>query len=296
MDFTSVNIEQIWNLELFSSGAHAVKLNQIVVALVVMIVGASLSNIITRIMGLRLRKMSHIQASTAYVIQKTIYYILLFILVFISLSIAGIPITIFTVLGGALAIGVGFGAQNLFNNLISSFIILFEQPIRIGDIIEYEGSQGRIEEIGSRRVRIRRVDGVDLIVPNSFFLEKTVTNWTLSNSDVRGELNVGIAYGSDTEKASKIILDIARDNRRVNPVPEPIVLFNSFGDNSLEFSLLFWSSVTTPMDLRTITSELRYAIDKAFRENEIVIAFPQRDIHFGPRDALRVRLEKQEES
>ena len=151
MNLTDINFQKLWQLELFSSGDNVVKLNQIIVALIVIIMGAALSQVITRLLGRRLKRSSHIQASTAYVIQKIAYYILLFVLTFVSLSIAGIPITIFTVLGGALAIGVGFGAQNLFNNLISSFIILFEQPIRIGDIVEIDQQEGRVEEISSRR-------------------------------------------------------------------------------------------------------------------------------------------------
>lgn len=293
MNFSNIDFQQIWTMELFSSGDTVVKLNQIIVALLVVIFGASISRLATSLLGRRLKASKHIEASTAYVIQKIVYYILLFVLTFISLSIAGIPITIFTVLGGALAIGVGFGAQNLFNNLISSFIILFEQPIRINDIVEIENQQGRIEEIGSRRIRIRRVDGVDLLVPNSFFLEKTVTNWTLSNQDVRGEVEVGIAYGSDTELASKLIHGVAAQHPRVNTYPKPTVLFNDFGSSALNFSLLFWASITNPMDLRTITSDLRFAIDKSFRENGVVIAFPQQDVHIDSlRSPLRVQLEQ----
>ncbi len=293
MNFANIDFQHLWTMELFSSGNNAVKLNQIIVALIVIIFGATISKIATRLLGRRLKLSKHIDTSTAYVIQKIVFYILLFVLTFISLSIAGIPITIFTVLGGALAIGVGFGAQNLFNNLISSFIILFEQPIRIDDIVEIDNQQGRIEEIGTRRVRIKRVDGVDLLVPNSFFLEKIVTNWTLSNQDVRGEVEVGIAYGSDTQLASKLVHTIATEHPRVNKSPEPIVLFNDFGNSALKFSLLFWASVTSPMDLRTITSDIRYSVDKAFRENGVVIAFPQQDVHIDSlKTPLRVRLEK----
>ena len=144
-------------------------------------------------------------------------------------------------------------------------------------------------------MRIKRVDGVDLLVPNSFFLEKIVTNWTLSNRDVRGEVEVGIAYGSDTELASRLIYDIVRENPRINTYPEPVVLFNSFGNSALIFSILFWASVSTPMDLRTITSDIRYAIDKAFRSHGVVIAFPQHDVHIDwVHTPLRVRLEDRE--
>jgi len=205
------------------------------------------------------------------------------------------PITVFTVLGGAVAIGIGFGAQNLFNNLISSFIIMVERPIRIGDIIEVgDVDEGRVEEIGNRCTRVRRSDGMDVLIPNSHFLENPVVNWTLFDIHVRGSVEVGVAYGSDTKQVTDLIMACASDNPKVLGSPAPIVLFEDFGDNALAFRLMFWADITAPMQLRVICSELRYAIDASFREAEISISFPQRDVHLDTLKPLEVRMVEKE--
>jgi len=177
------------------------------------------------------------------------------------------------------AIGVGFGAQNLINNLISGIILMAEKPIRIGDIIVLGDSQGKVASIGNRCTRIRRGDGVDVLVPHSHFLEQQVVNWTLHDSELRGTLTMGDAYGSPTLKIKEILLQAADEHPRVLKTQVPFVLFEDFGDNALVFSLLFWSSVSMPMDLRRVTSDMRFRIDALFADAGITIAFPQRDIH-----------------
>ena len=144
--------------------------------------------------------------NTVFAFRKLFSVLAYVLIVLIALPVAGIPITIFAVLGGALAIGVGFGAQNLLNNLISGMILIAERPIRIGDIVELEKERGRVEEIGNRCVRIRRYDGVHVLVPNSYFLEQRVVNWTLVSADIRSVVTVGVAYGSPVEKVRELLL------------------------------------------------------------------------------------------
>ncbi len=284
-------LEQIWKLELYNSGSYAVRLNQIIIAFLVIIVGIIFSKRISEILGKRISKISGLHHNTSYIIQRLLFYGLILIIVCIALPIAGIPMTIFTVLGGAVAIGVGFGAQNLFNNLISGFIIMLEKPIRIGDIIELHGNEGKVQDIGNRCVRVRRSDGIDLIVPNSEFLQNLVINWTLYDGNVRGTIDVGVAYGSHTEKVNELLLQIANDHPKILRLPDPpIVVFEEFGDNSLAFKLLFWCHVTRPMDLRRLKSEIRFSIDQLFRENSIVISFPQRDIHLDTTKPLEIKF------
>jgi len=283
-------VSELWNMRLFSSGETEVYLNQLVVALVVVVVGLAAARVFAGLVGGRLRSMGRIDRNTAHLLQKLLFYLLTVVLVLVALPIAGIPITIFTVLGGALAIGVGFGAQNLFNNLISGFIIMIEKPIRIGDIVEVEGSNGRIEDIGNRCVRVRRTDGVDVLMPNSAFLENPVINWTLFDYEVRGKVTVGVAYGSPCRDVERLILQAAREHAGVRDEPPPLVLFEEFGDNALTFTVLFWAHVERPMDMRRIQSDLRYRIDELFREAGITIAFPQRDVHLDTLSPLEVRL------
>lgn len=281
-----------WNMELFSSSGSPVRLSQIAVALAVLVVGILIGRRIASVLGGRLEKSGRFNRGTAYLLQRLTFYVLVVVITLIALPIAGIPVTIFTVMGGAVAIGVGFGAQNLFNNLISGIIIMIEQPIRVGDIVEVQGGQGRVEEISNRCVRVRRSDGIDVLIPNSFFLEQPVVNWTHSDSDIRGDVVVGVAYGSPTERVRELIMQAAGEHREIRKDPDPIVLYEQFGDNSLIFRLLFWTPVSRPMDLRRIQSDLHYRIDALFREAGITIAFPQRDLHLDTLKPLEVRMLK----
>ncbi len=283
-------LHQVWYTELYKSGDYVVQLNQLVIAALIAICGVIVARAVSHTISGRIRRLSHVDASLVHLIEKFSFYLMTVLVVLIALPVAGIPITVFTVIGGALAIGVGFGAQNLFNNLISGIFIVAERSIRVGDIVELDGQDVRIEELGNRCVRVRRSDGVDMLVPNSFFLEQTVTNWTLFDSNVRGKVNVGVAYGSDTVLVKNLLLKLALEHPEVHKEPLPIVLFTEFGDNALGFELLYWTSVNRPMDLRRVESDLRYAIDAAFRSNNISISFPQRDVHLDTLRPLEVRI------
>lgn len=282
----------IWTAELFRAGGTAIHLNQIVIALLVVIIGLWLAKRIANRINHRLLKHPRINPNLAAASQKVVFYLLSAVVFFIALPIAGIPITIFTVLGSAVAIGVGFGAQNLFNNLISGIILMVERPIRLGDIVEVEGYEGRVDDIGNRCTRIRRFDGIDVLVPNSALLQNPVVNWTLKDTDIRGKVSVGVAYGSPVSLVRDLIAQAANEHGRIHKTPNPEVLFTDFGDNSLAFEVFFWTAVTRPLDLRRIQSDLRYRIEHLFREAHISIAFPQRDVHLDTIKPLEIRLRR----
>lgn len=280
----------LWQLELFNSSGMVVHLNQVVIAITFVAVGIFVSRKFAKIFSLRLRQNKKVNKNLAYLIERIINIFLMVVIVLIALPIAGIPITIFTVLGGALAIGVGFGAQNLFNNLISGFILMVEQPIRIGDIVEVGGCECRVMNIGNRCVRVLRSDGVDVLVPNSRFLEENVVNWTLYDGHIRGTVSVGVAYGSPTQLVKKLILQVAENHPEVLKDKSLEVFFEEFGDNSLLFELIFWTSISRPMDLKAIQSDIRFEIDRLFREHNISISFPQRDVHLDTSSPLEIKL------
>jgi len=283
-------LNKIWNATLFTAGDTDIKLNQLVIALLVVLLGMWIAKRITNLISARLVKVSKVSETVAFTLGKVLYYIATTIVILIAMQVAGIPTTIFTVVGGALAIGVGFGAQNLFNNLISGIIILTEKPIRRRDIIEIDGMQGMVAEIGNRRTRIHTGGGIDVLVPNSRFLENNVINWTLNDSKVRGNVGVGVAYGSPVSLVRDLLVSAAEANGQVEKTPPPMVLFTEFGDNTLNFDLYFWVEVTRPMDLRIIESDLRFAIDALFHEHKISIAYPQRDVHLDTLRPLEVRV------
>ncbi|MCC6682690.1 MAG: mechanosensitive ion channel [Phycisphaeraceae bacterium] len=287
-------LSAVWNYEVYSAAGSAVKLNQILIALLIVICGILVAKVLTQMIARRLSRLDRLNRHAAHFIQKIFFYVLVVIITLVALPLVGIPITIFAVIGGAVAIGVGFGAQNLCNNLISGLIIMLERPIRLGDIVEVDDHEGQIEEIGNRCTRVRRSDGIDLLVPNSSFLEQTVINWTLSDADVRGKVSVGVMYGSPTEQVRQILMEAATSNQRVLKNPEPVVIFEAFGDNALIFDLYFWSRITRPMDLRKVHSELRFAVDAAMRQAGIVIAYPQRDVHLDSLRPIEVKMIKDE--
>ena len=197
------------------------------------------------------------------------FYALLVSFTLLALRAIHFPLTAFTVLGGALAIGVGFGSQNVMNNFISGLILMLERPVR---------------------AQIRSVDGRHIIVPNSFFLESNVVNWTLSDDLIRAKVSVGVIYGSPTRLVEQLIRRVVEADEQILQSPVPIVVFAEFGDNALNFDVYFWVKARSPMEMRIVQSRVRFHIDALFREHELVIAFPQRDVHLDSAKPLEVRV------
>ena len=205
----------------------------------------------------------------------------------VTLDLLRIPLTAFAFISGAIAIGVGFGAQNIINNFISGWILMWERPIKIGDFLEMGELRGKVESINTRSTRIRRLDGVDVLIPNSFLLENSVINWTHKSHVVRTSVVVGVAYGSDVQQVTILLEKAADEYEGVLKEPERAVVFDAFGDSALIFELLFWANLSGERGLRTMRSDLRYRIDALFRENDVTISFPQRDIHVDGSISIR---------
>ena len=280
----------IWNAELFSAGGNPIQLNQLILAALIILIGIWISRRVASIVGRRVSRIQRVNTHAAAMVQTVVFNALVVVIILAAMPIAGIPTTIFTVLGGAVAIGIGFGAQNLFNNLISGLILMLEQPIRLGDIVQVGEHEGLVEAINNRCTNIRRSDGVDLLVPNSHFLEQPVINWTLTNRDIRGTMAVGVAYGSPTERVAQLLRQCVDGHTLIHPRPEPHVLFKDFGDSALMFEVYFWARITSPMDLKKIQSDLRFRFDALCREDGITIAYPQRDVHLDTLSPIEVKM------
>ncbi len=209
-----------------------------------------------------------------------IYFLMIIgILAMLILHWMNVPLAAFAFISGAVAIGVGFGAQNIINNFISGWILMWERPIRIGDFLEIGEAKGTVEAVNTRSTRIRRADGVHMLIPNSHFLENTVVNWTLLDQTVRTTVRVGVAYGTSPRKTSMLIEQAAKEHPLVLMNPESIVVFEDFGDSALIFDLYLWANITIEKGIKVIRSDIRYRIEELFDENGIEIAFPQKDIH-----------------
>ena len=213
-----------------------------------------------------------------HTIRACVYYLTLAMAIGVGLMVAGIPVSALTVFAGAFGIGIGFGMQNIISNFISGIIILFEQPIRPRDFIDVDDQwSGWVERIGARSTTIRTRDRVNVVVPNSKFIESSVINWHGRSPETRIHVPVGVAYGSDVPKVKECLLQVARDHPEVREDPEPEVWFMAFDSSSLNFELLVW--IRNPDRMPQITSDLNYAIDDIFREHDVTIPFPQRDLH-----------------
>jgi|SaaInlV_100m_DNA_5_1039725.scaffolds.fasta_scaffold05507_2 small-conductance mechanosensitive channel len=239
-------------------------------------------------------KASEMQPDVALVIKRISFYVILVLLAVTVMAVLGIPITIFAFATGAIAIGVGFGAQNIINNFISGWILIAERPIRLNDFIEIDGHYGRVEQVGTRSTRIKRSDGVRMLVPNSILLENTVVNWTLIDREIRTTVRVGVAYGSNPKKVAELLKQVVVSCPGVLKRPVPEFIFADFGDDALIFDAYFWCEVTGEKELRSIRSEIRHGITEAFEQADIVVAFPQRDVHLYAGTPIDVRLEATE--
>lgn len=285
-------IAHLWDLKLFTIGETEVYINQLVIALFAFIAGVILSKIIARRVGKKVLPRMKVQEGPANAIQTILYYFLLVITAVVALQIAQVPLTIFTIFGGALALGIGFGSQNIMNNFISGLILMLERPIQVHDFVTINGETGKVLKIGARATHIQRYDGVTNIVPNSLLLENCVSNWALPDPRIRSIIPVGVAYGSDVQLVKKTLEQLLTDHVRVLESPDNRVLFMGFGDSSLDFEVHFWISPRSTFDRRQIESDLRFKIDALFREHNITIPFPQRDVHIFNDTPARVHLTK----
>ncbi|PQB04173.1 mechanosensitive ion channel family protein [Aureitalea marina] len=189
----------------------------------------------------------------------------------------GMPLDQLTIIFSAFSVGIGFGLQNIFNNLVSGVILLFERPIQIGDTVEVGTLMGVVKSMGIRSSNIKTFDGAEVIVPNGQLISQEVINWTLSDRHRRIEVISGVAYGSDVHRVKKLLLQVLEENPDIMKDPKPLVLFNAMGESSLDFRMLFWTAQFD--DWVRVKSEIVFAVHDILYANDIEIPFPQRDLH-----------------
>lgn len=289
-------VKTCWQYELTSIDDQPITVGKIVIGFLLLLIGYILSRRVSRLLGTRVLPRLGMNEGASAALQTITFYLMLATVGLFTLEMLHIPVTVFTFLGGAIAIGVGFGSQNVINNFISGLILLAERPVRVGDLVEIDGLQGSIEQIGARSTRLKTGANLEIIVPNSKFLENSVTNWTLSDTRIRTSVAVGVDYGSPTREVARLLQQAAEANPNVLRQPEPLVLFQGFGDNTLNFEVLFWISTRTTTHRLRVESDIRFAIDDVLRAANITIAFPQRDVHLDTSRPLEIRLHTAEDN
>ena len=287
--FSKERILSFWNMSLWSGEGFNVTVSKLVISVFLFFAAFFMSGWLTRLVGKTILRRFRMDPTAQIATQKILFYIFMVSFILSALEVAGIPLTAFAFLGGALAIGIGFGAQNFFNNLISGFILMFTKPIRMNDTIEIDGLFASVEEIGSRSTHVKTFDNVDVLVPNSYFLNNNIINWTHTDQKIRQKLNIRVAYGSDVRKVEELLSKAASDHSRILKNPDPFVIFRDFGTSSLDFTLFYWIDMTKASTLK-VGSDLRFRIVSLFEENGIVIAFPQLDVHLDSGSPLQLAM------
>src|SRR5438552_5333581 len=270
----AAGVSLYWNAPL---PGITLSLLQIFLLIALLIAVFWLSSRTKRFLFTRFLVKSGLDRALQHAIAQIVGYAVLIIGIVIVLDNAGIHLGALTVFAGAVGVGVGFGLKNIASNFISGLLILAERPITIGDRIEVAGIVGQVKQIRARSTVIMTNDGIAMIVPNEKFIDSPVTNWTYSDPRVRFRIPVGVAYGSDIDKVRQTLLAAGRENPNTLQDPAPSVFLDKFGESSIDFELVVWSSEMSYRP-RRYRSDVNFAIEKKFREAGIEIASPQRDI------------------
>ncbi len=269
------------------------KLSNILVVLLIIFGTQLLIWMVTQIVLRNIYLRNNFDVGASFAISQIFKYIVWTFAVFFGLDALGIDVTL--LLGGAAAllVGIGLGLQSTFNDFISGIVLLFERSVKVGDMVETNGMIGRVKKIGMRSSIVEIRDATSVIVPNSLLVSQVVNNWTYDSDKTRFSISVGVSYGTDTALVKRLLLQITSTNPYIINYPPPFVRFENFGESSLDFTLYFFSR--NYIVIEDIKSDLRFAIDEAFREHNIQIPFPQRDMNIKfddsfDRDALKERL------
>lgn len=219
----------------------------------------------------------NIDIGKSHTIYRLLKYFIWIISILLILQTIGVKIGFLLAGSAALLVGLGLGMQEIFKDIVSGLILLFERNMKINDVVEVEEEIGKVKEIGFRTTKIETRDNIIHIIPNSKFIIGDVVNWSHIQKLTRFNVDVGVAYGSDVRLVEKVLHDCAVNHKSVARKPNPFVRFTDFGDSSLDFQLFFWTDESFYVE--NIKSDLRFEIDKKFREQKIQIPFPQRDVH-----------------
>ncbi len=285
----ALGVRALWDQQLFAPDKrHPITLGKLLIAIVGVLAGLALVRLLTRSISANIRTRFSVDPQRLETLDKAIAFSLFCVVILSALSWLNIPLTAFAFLGGALAIGVGFGAQALMNNFISGLILIAERRIKVGDIIEVDSYTGTVMNLGTRCSRISRPDGVEVLVPNSYLLEKNVVNWTLSNPTHRFDFTIGLGYDTDPARAIALLTGAVAVEDKVLKDPAPQVFFESFGDSALVFHIYYWVSMRGT-DNRVVGSNIRTRIATVCRENNISIPFPQSEVRVFTSSPLDIR-------
>jgi small-conductance mechanosensitive channel len=263
--------------ELFPLGGKKITVVNLIIAVIIVTLGFRVSQFFSRFVLKTAFKRYNLDSGVQYTFTRISHYTIVILAVLISVMNMGLDLSALTVFASIIGVGIGFGLQNIASNFISGIILLFERPIKVDDVVKVNETLGVVEEIKMRATVVRTYDNERIIIPNSQFIENQIVNWTYSDERMRFTVNVGVAYGSNTQLVKELLLQAAHEQEHVMPDPEPRVDFLAFGESSLNFRLVAW---VPSSDVRLLTvSDINFRVNELFNQQGIEIPFPQRDLH-----------------
>lgn len=289
-DEVQVFIDQVLNYTIFQIKETPVTVISILIFILFISGFIFLAVSVRKALNRKILRRFKIDEGTSYTLSRITQYTIITIGALISFQFVGIDLSGLAVIFGLLSVGIGFGLQNVTSNFISGLIILFERPISVGDRVTVSNIEGDVTEINIRSTKVRTVNNVSIIVPNSEFVSKDVINYSHGDPTYRLDINVGVSYGSDLETVLKAMREVAEENKLVLQNPPPDVHLIDFGDSSWNMQLRSW--IGDVKDYPQIRNELNQAIVRKFREYGVEIPFPQRDLHVRSSVSLPVNKDE----
>ncbi len=272
-----MNIKEILNFSLIQTNNLHITVYNLLTVVLILIITEIIIWILHRVFRKKIYPKENIDIGKSHTIYRLLKYFLWITAILLVLQTIGVKVTFLLAGSAALLVGLGLGLQEIFRDIVSGLILLFERNMKINDVVEVEKEIGKVKEIGFRTTKIETRDNIIHIIPNSKFITGMVINWSHIEKLTRFSVDVGVAYGSDVRLVEKVLHDCAINHKKISEKPDPFVRFNDFGESSLEFQIFFWTDES--FHVENIKSDLRFEIDKRFREEKVQIPFPQQDVH-----------------
>jgi small-conductance mechanosensitive channel len=273
--------DSVWDFlqqPIFSVSGEGISIMSFVYLIVVVLITIIFSRLVIRFLKKNVYSKMEIDQGARYTLSRLVKYVFIGVGILIGLQMVGFDLSILAFLGGLLGVGIGFGLQNIFLNFASGLILLFERPIKVGDVVEIDGLMGTMKDIGFRVSIINTFDNESIIVPNSDLVTDKVKNLSFGgDTNLRVHAPIGVAYGTSISKVREILLGIAKSEEKILEDPPPKVVFKEHGDSSLNFDLLGW--VESPGDRAAVLDSMREKIDDKFNEEGIEMPYPTRDVY-----------------
>jgi len=267
------HITDLWHYKLATIDNKVISISNVIISLLLLIIGIRLAKYLSTIIRKKMLRFFHLDVNASSAIEKFIYYLLIALIILTALDISNIPLSGLTFIGGAIALGVGLGSQNMVNNFLSGIIIMIESPLSVGDVIEIEGKVAVVVNIGARCVHLKTYDNIDLLVPNSKIIENNITNWTLEDNVIRITSSYYIDGDSSLQQAKELMSQAITENNNIIQDYGSTVCLDKFDPYGIKFDVYFFISTDNVIDRKRILNDLNMRIHELFKKNGIKLSY-----------------------